>query len=163
MSASQEGKDLAAILERDLKKLGQQVAGFQNDAQLWQTLPGVENCAGNLVLHLEGNLREYVGRQLGGIAYTRVRPAEFSTKDAPAAELSARVQELVRVIPPVLAGLSTEKLGEEFPDKVLGVPMSNRQFLAHLIGHLNYHMGQMDYLRRILTSGTAIDYVRLSE
>src|SRR5690242_18157094 len=110
VSSSQEGKDLAALLERDLKKLGQQVAGFHNDAQLWQTLPGVENCAGNLVLHLEGNLREYVGRQLGGIAYTRVRPAEFSTKDAPAAELSARVEELIRIVPPVLAGLSSEKL-----------------------------------------------------
>ena len=57
--------DLAFLFSRDLTKLGQQIGAFPNDEMLWETFPGVLNPAGNLALHIEGNLREFVGRQLG--------------------------------------------------------------------------------------------------
>lgn len=69
MSAPMTAKnDLAALFRRDLTRLGQQIAAFPNDEALWLTLPGVANTAGNLSLHIEGNLREFVGRQPGHLS-----------------------------------------------------------------------------------------------
>lgn len=58
--------ELSHLFRRDLARLQQEVNAFNDDQGLWLRLPGVENTAGNLVLHLEGNLREFIGRQLGG-------------------------------------------------------------------------------------------------
>lgn len=154
--------ELAALYARDLTRLRQQMDAFPDTASLWATGPGVTNAAGTLVLHLEGNLREYVGRHLGRIDYLRDRPAEFAARDLPQAELSARAQGLVVTVPPVIARLSDAELSATYPEMVLGVPLSSRQFLMHLSGHLNYHLGQIDYLRRLTTGRGAIPLAGLS-
>ncbi|BDC50158.1 hypothetical protein F183_A24740 [Bryobacterales bacterium F-183] len=158
------GKLLAQLLYRDLGKLVQQMEGFP-PALLWTVAPGVANSAGNLALHLEGNLREYIGRQMGKLDYQRDRAREFSAKDVPREELVTCLRDLRIKIPTVVEGMDVARLSETFPDQPLGVPMTNLQFLVHLHGHLNYHLGQIDYLRRILVGagGGAIDYVRLRE
>jgi hypothetical protein len=148
--------ELAALFARDLTRLRQQVDAFPETASLWTTGPGVTNAAGTLVLHLDGNLREFIGRQLGGVPYVRDRSAEFSTRGLSQAELSQRAQALADDIPGIIARLSDADLGAAFPEQVLGVPVSNRQFLVHLSGHLNYHLGQVDYLRRLTTGQGAI-------
>jgi len=148
--------ELAALFARDLTRLRQQIEAFPDTTTLWVTAPGVSNAAGTLALHLEGNLREYIGRQLGHIDYRRDRPAEFSTRELAREVLAARAEALREQIPAVIAGLSDAQLSATFPEEVLGVPMSNRQFLIHLSGHLNYHLGQIDYLRRVSTGSGAI-------
>ncbi len=155
------GTEIAALLKRDLRRLCQQVEAFADEAQLWQVLPGVENSAGNLAMHLEGNLREYIGRQLGGIAYDRNRPLEFEGRNVPKPELLARLENLAETIPGVLERLSDETFSRDYAENVLGATLSTRQFVIHLQGHLNYHLGQIDYLRRVLTAGAAINYVKL--
>ena len=143
-------QEIAALMRRDIGRLRKEIEAFAgDDARLWATLPGVTNSAGNLALHLEGNLREFVGRQLGGIAYVRTRPLEFSTKDLPAADLIARIAAIETAIPPVVAGLTEENLAATYPENVMGEPMSTRQFLIHVHGHLTYHLGQINYLRRM--------------
>jgi hypothetical protein len=149
-------KDLAPLFRRDLTRLGQQIEAFPNDEALWQTLPGVTNAAGNLTLHIEGNLREYVGRQLGKLPYSRNRALEFSLRGLSKHELGTRIAELRRSIPSVIEQLSLEQMEMEYPEVVLEVAMSTQQFLIHLYGHLNWHLGQIDYLRRILSGGAAI-------
>jgi len=151
---------LAALFHRDLSRLMQQIDAFPEDDLLWRKLPGVSNPAGNLVLHLEGNLREYVGRQLGKIPYSRQRALEFSSSGSSngmgVEELSGRVSELRRIVPPTILALSQEELEVEFPEIVLDRPTSTGEFLIHLHGHLNWHLGQIDYLRRVLTGAGAI-------
>ena len=142
--------DLRFLFDRDLAKLSRQIEAFPNDEALWQTLPGVTNAAGNLALHIEGNLREYVGRQLGNVPYERKRDLEFSSKGLSRAELSTRLAELRRTIPSVIEGLSAEQMEMEYPEVVLWTTTSTQEFLIHLYGHLNWHLGQLDYLRRIL-------------
>lgn len=142
--------DLAFLFRRDLGKLIKQINSFPNDEALWRTLPGVTNAAGNLALHLEGNLREYVGRQLGQISYVRNRPLEFSASGVSRDELVARLSDLRDCIPSVIESLTSEQLEMEYPEVVLEAAMSTKQFLFHLYGHLNWHLGQVDYLRRIL-------------
>lgn len=147
---------LAPLFRRDLTRLGQQIDALPNDDALWQTLPGVTNAAGNLVLHIEGNLREYVGRQLGKLPYRRNRELEFSLQGMSRSELGARIGELRLSIPSVIEGITLEQMEMEYPEVVLGVAVSTQQFLIHLYGHLNWHLGQVDYLRRIVTGDGAI-------
>ena len=143
--------ELAAIFRRDLTKLLQEVQGFPDGESIWQTPPGMNNSPGNLVLHLEGNLREYIGRQIGGIPYQRERPLEFSSKGVTRAELSGRVEKLLETIPPVLERMPAARLQETYPENVLDQPLSIAHFLLHLVGHFNYHLGQIDAARRGVT------------
>jgi hypothetical protein len=148
--------DLAALFRRDLSLLHDQIEAFPDDPTLWRTLPGITNAPGNLVLHLEGNLREYVGRQLGNVPYSRVRDLEFSARGIGREDLAARIADLATTIPAVVENLSTSQLETDYPQKVLERVLSTRHFLIHLFGHLNWHLGQIDYARRILTGDGAV-------
>ncbi len=153
--------ELAALCERDIARLIQELKAFPDTASVWTTAPGVTNAAGTLALHLEGNLREYVGRQLGQIAFKRDRALEFSARGVERQEIIARLEAVKAQIPPVVAALSAAQLDAIYPENVLGKPITTRQFLVHLAGHLNYHLGQVDYLRRITTGKGAIDLAGL--
>lgn len=153
--------ELAALYIRDLGRLVQELRAFPDTPALWRVAPGVINAAGTLALHLEGNLREYVGRQLGQMAYTRDRPREFSARDIEQAELVSRIEALRDAIPKVIGALSPGRLDATYPEPFDGSPISTRQFLIHLSGHLNYHLGQIDYLRRVTTGDGAISLASL--
>ena len=103
--------------------------------------------------HIEGNLREYVGRQRGNLPYSRNRPLKFSATGVSKHELATRVTDLHRTIPSVIGDLSRTQMEMEYPEMVLDAVTSTQQFPIHLYGHLNWHPGQIDYLRRILTGG----------
>lgn len=153
--------ELASLFARDIARLIQELHAFPDTASIWKTAPGVANAAGTLALHLEGNLREYIGRQLGGTAFLRDRPLEFSARGVSQSELIERLEAVKASIPPVIASLTDAQLDERYPEQVLGHPMSTRQFLMHLEAHLNYHLGQVDYLRRFTTGKGAIDLAGL--
>jgi hypothetical protein len=142
--------DLASLFGRDLSKMLEHVRAFPSDEAFWEIPPGITNSAGTLTLHIDGNLREYIGRQLGGVSYTRDRPAEFSARGVSRDVLLARMVELCAFIPPIIAGLSEAQLEALHPEPVFDAPMQTRWFLLHLYGHLNWHRGQLDYLRRIV-------------
>jgi len=148
--------ELAALYTRDLTRLVQELEAFPDTATLWQTRAGVTNSAGNLALHLEGNLREFVGRLIGKIDYARDRPREFSDSGMEQAELIARLTAVRDQIPAVIAALTADQLDNDFPQAYGGRIHPNRLMLIHLAGHLNYHLGQIDYLRRVLTGDGAI-------
>jgi hypothetical protein len=150
-------KEMETLFRRDLTRLVQELEATPAEA-LWKTLPGASNSIGNLALHLEGNLREFIGRQLGSVAYQRKRPAEFDSRDLPGEELIRRLSEVRDLIPGILAGLQASQWEATFPENVYGRPLSTQQFVIALYGHLNYHKGQIDYLRRILTAGKAIEF-----
>lgn len=147
--------EFSALFSRDLARLVRQLDAL-DDTRLWQLVPGVTNSAGNLMLHLSGNLREFVGRQLGGVAYVRNRPHEFAAKDVERSALKADLVELAAIIPGVITRMPAARWDDQFPENVLGEPLTNRQFVMHLYGHLNYHLGQIDYLRRTLTGDGAL-------
>jgi len=145
-------KNLALLFSRDLSRLIQQINAFPDDETLWRNLPGITNSAGNLALHIEGNLREYIGRQIGGLPYHRMRELEFSSVGLPKEELKSRLAELRDAIPAVIGELTSAQLQGEYPEVVVEIPLSTQEFLIHLYGHLNWHLGQVDYLRRALSN-----------
>lgn len=152
----------SAIYRRDITRLIQQIAAFPNSEMLWVARPGIANPAGTLALHLDGNLREFVGRQMGGVAYTRQRALEFSLRGLEQAELLERLEDLRTLIPAVIAGLPEEALAAPFPELLQGAQLTAAEAMVQLSGHFNYHLGQIDYLRRVLTTNDALEMAQLA-
>jgi uncharacterized damage-inducible protein DinB len=142
---------LAAILKRDLQALSREIQSFPDDDLLWKTPEGVTNSAGNLALHLTGNLRYYVGAKLGNTDYVRDREAEFGSRGLARDELVAHVEQTIEVVGRVLPQLTEEALVSDFPEAVGGQTLRTKDFLFHLTTHLAYHLGQIDYHRRFVT------------
>ncbi len=143
-------EEFIKIFDRDLDRLKQEMESFDQENNLWKTTGSVKNSAGNLCLHLVGNLSTYIGRNMGHYDYRRDRDAEFSLKDVPRRELIRQVEVVKNWVLSTLRKMDQEKLEETYVENVLGFPMTNGFFLVHLFGHLSYHLGQINYLRRIL-------------
>ena len=143
---------LLELYDRDLTLLANEVNLYPSDESLWTILAGTTNSGGNLVLHLCGNLRHYIGFRLGHVDYRRDRPAEFALRGLSRAELLARIDLARQAISTALASLSPAQLDGLYPEEVMGKPVSVGLFLLHLNGHLRYHTGQINYHRRALAT-----------
>ena len=153
---------LSQLFARDLTRWTQQIETFPDDGSLWKLAPGITNSAGNLSLHLEGNLRGFIGNEFAGIAYERRRQDEFGgITGLSKADIIGRITALEAWLPAAVARLTEAGLAREFPKQVWGRPINAGQFLMHLYGHLNYHLGQIGYLRRMLTGAGAIGLAEL--
>ncbi|MBB6111859.1 Protein of unknown function [Mucilaginibacter lappiensis] len=145
---------LIAILKklflRDLEKLKTELELYQREQNIWLVDRQITNTAGNLCLHLIGNLNTYIGTELGKTGYIRNRPLEFSSGPVPRTDLLKSVDETIQVIASTLDQLSDEQMAEEYPQEVTGGKVSIGYFLAHLATHLSYHLGQINYHRRLL-------------
>ena len=144
---------LAAILTRDLRALAREVEAYPDDDLPWRVPPGIANSGGNLVLHLCGNLQYLVGTQLGATGYARDRDAEFTQRGLSRQELVARIGATRAVVERALADLSEERLSEDFPVVLNGRRVRTGDLLMHLATHLAYHLGQLDYHRRLVSGG----------
>jgi hypothetical protein len=153
--------ELAALYSRDLARLIQELRAFPDTASVWKTVPGVSNAAGTLAPHLEGGLRHFIGLRLGKIDYRRDRPLEFSARGVERDKLVARLEAVHASIPKVIAALSDAELDTVDPGNGTDKPLTTRQWLVHLYGHLNYHVGQVDYIRRVATGNGAIELAQL--
>jgi len=142
---------LVGVIVRDLKALGREVEAYPDDASLWRTPPGVANSGGTLALHLCGNVQHFFGAILGGTGYVRDRAAEFSRRDVPRSELVAQVNAAVAAAERGLAQVSDASLATDFPEAIAGHTVATGEWLIHLAVHLGYHLGQIDYHRRLVT------------
>lgn len=145
---------VSAVMTRDLKALSREIRSFPDDDLLWQTPTGVTNSAGNLAMHLTGNLRHCVGAKLGGTDYVRDCEAEFESRDFTREDLVRQVEETIAVVEQVLPQLTVETLDADYPEPVGGQTLRTKEFLIHLVTHLAYHLGQIDYHRRVVTGET---------
>lgn len=141
---------LKTIFNRDLTKLRTEIAAYKHEANLWKVEKDIANPAGNLCLHLVGNLNTYIGAILGNSGYIRNRDLEFSLRDIPKDELIRKIDETIKVVDRVLDTLTPQQLQQEYPQLVLAEKTSTEFFLVHLATHLTYHLGQVNYHRRLL-------------
>ena len=140
-----------AMLLRELAAVRRSVEAYPDDASIWRLPAGLPNSAGTLVLHLAGNLQHYVGAVLGDTGYRRDRPAEFARRDVPRSDLLRELAAAVTAIDHTLPTLTDEKLAQPYPETIGGHVLSTGVFLVHLSTHLAYHLGQIDYHRRVVT------------
>jgi uncharacterized damage-inducible protein DinB len=143
---------LSELYERDLGKLREEIEAYADEADLWKTDGEILNSAGNLCLHLNGNLQHFFGAVLGGTGYVRNRDAEFANKGVSRVKMLADIDETRSVIKSTLAKLTDDDLAKTYPIEVFGKPMTTAYFLTHLATHLNWHLGQIDYHRRLVAA-----------
>ncbi len=143
--------DLTSLFARDLNKLAQELEKYPNEESLWVVQPEIINPAGNLCLHIVGNLNHFIGTTLGQTGYVRDREAEFSVRGVPKAQLVTMTLQTASMIERVLPGLTPAMLESTYPLEVFGAPMKTGFFLLHMYGHLNWHRGQINYHRRLLS------------
>lgn len=139
------------ILGRELRGMKSELLAYEDEDDLWRSVPGLPNSAGTIALHAAGNLQHFVGAQLGNTGYVRDREGEFNRRDLSAAELVEELDRTMAALDAGFAGLEEETMGRPFPQEVAGVRPTVGEFLVHLVAHLAYHLGQIDYHRRCIT------------
>lgn len=141
---------LITLFKRDLKKLITEVESYKDESKLWVVSDDVSNSAGTLCLHLVGNLNHFIGAILGNTGYIRQRDQEFSLRNVPKAHMMSQVEDTIVMIEATFKTLSSDDLENNYPLEVFGKPMTTNYFLTHLVMHLSYHLGQINYHRRLL-------------
>ncbi|AYB29964.1 DUF1572 domain-containing protein [Chryseolinea soli] len=141
---------LASFYERDLRKLIEEIKLFKSDDNLWKTHGSIKNSSGNLALHIIGGSNYLFGTILAQTGYVRDRDQEFIRKGVPREDLVAQLEELIPLINKTMNGLTPEQLEAEYPLVFDGAKRSKSYLFVQLLTHLNYHLGQVNYLRRML-------------
>ncbi len=140
---------LIQLYQRDLDRLQYEIESYQNDTALWSIEKNISNSGGTLALHIVGNLNHFIGAILGDTGYIRDREAEFNDTLIDRTKIYQDIQALKGTIKKSLEALDKETLESTYPVSIRQEAMSVEQFLFHLYGHLNYHLGQINYHRRL--------------
>ena len=143
-------KSIKSLFIRDLNRLKKEINLYSSEENLWVIDKEISNSGGNLCFHLIGNLKTFIGRELGDTGYVRQRDLEFSAKNIPRIELLNEIDETISIIESTISKLSDEDLSNDYPLIVFKGKMTVGYFLIHLHSHLNYHLGQINYHRRLL-------------
>lgn len=150
---NQTTANFKAIFERDINKLKEELALYENEADLWVVKGEIANSAGNLFLHLCGNLKHFIGAVLGDTGYVREREREFNDKNVSRADIDKNIDETLQVVSQTMENMDPARLTEDYPQRVFqGKAFNTELFLLHLSGHLMYHLGQINYHRRLLNA-----------
>lgn len=146
---------VAGLMSRELRAIQRELQAYPSDAAVWQQHPALPNSGGTLALHAAGNLLHFIGTVLGGTAYVRNRDAEFSRRDVPRDAIVRELDEAIAVVERVLPTVSAAVLDDWYAQPIAGKRVRAGEFLMHLASHLAYHLGQMDYHRRMTTGDAA--------
>jgi len=141
---------LIELFVRDLNRLKAEIELYQSDENLWKIENSINNSGGNLCLHLIGNLKTFIGNGIGDIGYIRKRDFEFAGKNVPRTQLYQEIDETIEILQQALAQIEAADLNENFPMVIWTKETGMAFTLLHLYGHLNYHLGQINYHRRML-------------
>lgn len=143
-------ESLREVFNRDLHRLSEEINQYKNSQSLWAIEKQITNSAGNLCLHIIGNLNTYIGKEIGKTGYVRNRELEFSAKDIPKKDLLNKITNTIDIVETSLNKLNDNSLSEDYPIIVWEEKTSIGYMLIHLATHLTYHLGQINYHRRLL-------------
>ena len=153
-----------AIVQRELRAFKRELEAYPDDASVWHLPSGVSNSAGTLALHCAGNLQHYIGGRLGGSGYVRDRDAEFRRRDVPRVELYRELERAMLAVENTFGAEGPSTLPDVYPEKIGGQTIATDVYLIHLVAHLGYHLGQVDYHRRLTTGdGVTVDGISVRE
>lgn len=155
---------VARVLVRDVNAVRRELEAYPDEASVWALPPGVANSGGTLALHLAGNLQHFFGAVLGGGGYKRDRAAEFAKRDVPRSALIVELEAAIVGVGLGMSQVSEARLAEEFPEAIAGHRIVTGEWLIHLVAHTGYHLGQIDYHRRLVTkSGATVGAMAVPE
>lgn len=142
--------DLIAQFDRGLRKVKEEIDAYPDDQSMWVVDGDINNSAGNLCFHLVGNLNHFIGAGMGKTGYMRDRPREFNITGVPREALSKYIEQTRRMIWQVLRQLPDLEAPYDHTYRAESKTVGEELF--RLLGHLYYHLGQINYHRRLLVS-----------
>jgi len=140
------------IFIRDLHKVKEEISSYSEEEELWKIKLEIKNSAGNLCLHICGNLQHFIGAALGNTGYIRNRDAEFSKKKIAQKDLLKEIEITIKTMESVLNNLNDENLFQKYPLNGFGDDIPTHFVILQLLVHLNYHLGQINYHRRMISN-----------
>lgn len=143
-------QDLLEVYKKNMQMVIADVTAYSNEEDIWVIKEGINNSAGNLVLHLIGNLQFFIGNVLGNNGYIRDRDAEFSNKNIQQSVLISELNTTATMITNTFSAMKDEQLYATYPIDKFGEGKTTGFVLLHLLAHLTYHLGQINYHRRLL-------------
>ncbi|MGH1363210.1 MAG: DinB family protein [Calditrichia bacterium] len=154
---------LAGQVERELRSLKDELLAYEDEKQIWELPEGISNSTGTLTMHLVGNLRHFISTTLGKSDYVRNRKAEFESRNIARNEILISIDAATSEVPEAIRNLTPDQLDSQYPIEFGGVSINTGDFVLHLLGHLTYHLGQIDYHRRLVTgSNTTVKTLAIS-
>jgi uncharacterized damage-inducible protein DinB len=157
-------ESIRTIFHRELRALRREIETYPNEKDIWAVPAGIGNSAGTLALHLAGNLQHYLGARLGGTGYVRNRDAEFARRNVSRADILEELDAANVAISRAFEGINDSDLAMAYPEKISGSTLSNGEWLIHLVAHMAYHLGQIDYHRRLVTGDPrTVDVISVRE
>ncbi len=142
--------DFRRLYIRELEKLKIEIGLYKNEKNIWKIDKDIANSGGNLCLHIIGNLNHFIGFVLGNTDYIRNRENEFSLKFIPLDHLITDIDLTIAMVDSTLQNITDEQLANEYPIAKFEEKASIEFLLSHLLIHLSYHLGQINYHRRLL-------------
>lgn len=142
--------ELITFFESDLNSLITEIELYKKEENIWRLEKNISNSAGNLTLHLIGNLHTFIGKEIGKTNYIRDRELEFTQKEVPRSELIKGVKTTIEMLRKSLLSISNEELKNDYPILKFSKVETTEYLLVHLIKHLAYHLGQVNYHRRLI-------------
>jgi hypothetical protein len=155
---------LRSLLQRELAAVRRSVEAYPDDRSLWIHPQGLPNAGGTIALHVAGNLQHFFGARLGQTGYVRNRDAEFAKRDVPRKEILAQLDAAALAVDAGMKAATPERLSTAYPEPLAGQSVMTGDFLVHLLSHLAYHLGQLDYHRRMVVGeNTSINALAVKE
>jgi uncharacterized damage-inducible protein DinB len=99
---------------------------------------------------MTGSLQHFIGATLGDSGYIRNRDAEFKLKNIPRQKLLEEIANSKRIVTDTLEQVSKKELDSSFPIMVFDEPATTEFMLVFFLKHLSYHIGQVNYHRRLV-------------
>jgi len=150
-----------SLLVSDLLPKIRRCLALLSEDQIWWRSNSVSNSIGNLVLHLEGNVRQWILSGVGGLPDQRVRQQEFDeTGPIKSDELLKRLTATIAAVDEVLGGLEEQTLLEE--RQIQGKPRNVLDAVYHVVEHFSMHTGQIILLTK-LQNGSDLQLVEFDE
>lgn len=137
--------------EKDLLRVIEEIEQYKSEEDLWIVDERIPNSGGNLALHLVGNIKHFFGANLGNTGYVRERDLEFSDKNVSRDEIINGLKEAIDVLKTSLGNLSDEEFNGDYPEEIFGGVQKTSAIAVYMLNHLNYHLGQINYHRRLLS------------
>lgn len=143
------GQDFSEILTRDLVKVKDELYAYPNEEEMWKLTTGITNSGGTLAIHIVGNLNFFIGAILGNTGYIRDREKEFTERNIEREKIIRSINDVLDTVRDTLNEISEEKLSADYPLNNFGQNQSTEKVLLILCSHLSYHLGQINYHRRV--------------
>ena len=157
-------ESIRTIFLRELRALRREIEAYPNEKDIWEVPAGIGNSAGTLALHLAGNLQHYLGARLGRTSYVRNRDAEFARRGVSRPDILEELDAANIAITRAFERISDSDLVEAYPEKISGNTLTTAEWLVHLVAHMGYHLGQIDYHRRLVTGDPrTVDVISVKE